>query len=194
MAESFRTRNWVSILYPESAVDNWLEVLRDQHIPAFVSPLHDRDVSADGQPKKPHHHVVLMFASMKTEKQAQAVFDLIGAIKCQSVNDIRGTSRYLCHMDDYNKAQYDSDDVICCCGADYLEKISLSSDKYSAIREMRDFVQQNGCIYFSDLFDYASEYRPMWFRSLCDNSSFVMEKYIKSLAYKLEMENRDPER
>lgn len=192
MPASFRTRNWVSIVYPESAKDNWIDILREQHIPAFVSPLHDKDISADGEPKKPHYHVVLMFQGKKSEAQAQAVFDLLGAIKCIAVSDIRGTSRYLCHMDDYNKAQYSADDVICCCGADYLEKVSLSADKYAAIREMKDFVKQNECLYFSDLFDYASEYRPMWFRSLCDNSSFVMEKYIKSLAFKLG--NLDPER
>lgn len=179
-SSTFRTRNWVSILYPESASSNWLDILKEQHIQCVISPLHDRDISADGTPKKPHYHVALMFQGVKTELQAQKIFDLIGAIKCQAVNDIRAQFRYFCHLDDYDKAQYSPEDVICLGGIDYITAISSSSDKYKAVREMIAFCKDNGIISYSDLLEYASISRDDWFRALCDNSTVVMKEYLKS--------------
>lgn len=177
---TFRTRNWVSILYPESAVPHWEDVLAAQHVQAVVSPLHDKDISADGSPKKAHYHIMVLFQSPKTEKQAQAIFDLLGAIKCQSVNDTRSQLRYFCHMDDYNKAQYSSSDVRTFAGIDYISLISSSADKYQAVKEMILWVHQNNCKSFSRLLEYASENNDNWFHSLCDNSGYVMKEYIKS--------------
>ncbi|MDU2191324.1 MAG: Rep family protein, partial [Klebsiella pneumoniae] len=39
-----RTRNFTTIVYPESAPENWLEILQQLFVPALVSPLHDKDV------------------------------------------------------------------------------------------------------------------------------------------------------
>lgn len=49
-----RTRNWTFVLYPDSAPDNWRQILDDKHIEWIESPLHDKDVNANGEPKKPH--------------------------------------------------------------------------------------------------------------------------------------------
>ena len=178
---TFRTRNYVSILYPESAVKDWQEVLASQHVQAVVSPLHDKDISADGTPKKPHYHVMILFQSPKTEKQAQGIFDSIGGIKCQAVNDTRSQLRYFCHMDDYDKAQYNAADVKTFAGIDYTSLVTSSADKYQAVKEMIAWVHQNDCSSFCTLMKYASEYNDNWFHSLCDNSAYVMKEYIKSL-------------
>lgn len=34
-----RTRNFATVVYPESAPDNWKGILEEQCIPAFISPL-----------------------------------------------------------------------------------------------------------------------------------------------------------
>lgn len=47
-----RTRNFVGILYPESAPKDWREKLAEAKIEALVSPLHDKDKNPDGEPKK----------------------------------------------------------------------------------------------------------------------------------------------
>lgn len=180
---NYRTRNWVSILYPDSAKENWLDILKEQHVQCVISPLHDKDISADGKPKKAHYHIALVFQSVKTELQAQKIFDLIGAIKCQSVNDIRAQFRYFCHLDDYDKAQYNPDDIICLGGIDYFSVISSSSDKYKAVREMIAFCKENGIVSYSDLLEYASVSRDDWFRTLCDSSTVVMKEYLKSKSW-----------
>ncbi|MDU7039740.1 MAG: Rep family protein, partial [Lactococcus lactis] len=58
-----RTRNWTFFVYPESAPSNWREILDSYHVPWIESPLHDKDVNSDGEIKKAHWHVLLMFSS-----------------------------------------------------------------------------------------------------------------------------------
>ena len=55
-----RTRNYATIVYPESAPKNWLDILREMKFNVLVSPLHDKDVNPeDGEIKKAHYHVLL---------------------------------------------------------------------------------------------------------------------------------------
>ena len=61
-----RIRNWATIVYPESAPDNWQEILKGQLVPAFISPLHDLDYDENGELKKEHYHILLLFGGVKT--------------------------------------------------------------------------------------------------------------------------------
>lgn len=176
-----RTRNFVGILYPESAPKDWSEKLAEVKIPALVSPLHKDDINADGSKKKPHYHIILMFDSVKTIDQAQEIFSSIGAINhCQKVNSLRGQVRYLCHLDNPEKAQYKLEDVKSFCGADFYTLSSLPSSKYGLIREMIAFCEEKSIYEYCELFDYAAESNESWFRCLCDESTFVMNNYLKS--------------
>lgn len=183
-----RTRTYVAIGYPESLKPDWVDMLVDTHVPTIISPLHNMDTNPDGTIKKEHHHIMLCFDSVKTKEQAQEVFNSIGATMCQAVQSIRGQARYLCHLDNQEKAQYDVNDVICVNGADYISIIDLPSDKYNSIREMIQFVDEHKITMFCDLVRYAAESNDTWYRSLCDNSSYMMKEYIKSKSYKLDKE------
>jgi hypothetical protein len=175
-----RTRNFVAVVYPESAPNNWQTILAEHLIPAFVSPLHEHDVNPDGELKKAHWHVMIMFEGVKTNEQAKAIFDTIGGVGSQRVNDYRAYARYLCHLDNPEKVQYPRDAVQCLSGADYIASIGLSTDKYKAIAEMQFWCTENECISLSELKDYASIHRSDWFRVLCDSSSAYMDRYLKS--------------
>ena len=175
-----RTRNFATMVYPESAPDNWQEVLSEQFVPAFISPLHEDDVNPNGEMKKPHFHVLIMYDSVKTPEQARALFTLIGGVGCEIVQSLRGYARYLCHLDNPEKAQYSTDEVRCLCGADYTGVIGLATDKYKAIREMIDYCISNGIYSYAQLLEYSSEQRFDWFRVLCDNGTVVVKEYLKS--------------
>ena len=54
-----RTRNYGTVVYPESAPSDWISRLQEQLVPALISPLHDRDINSDGTIKKPHFHVMI---------------------------------------------------------------------------------------------------------------------------------------
>ena len=175
-----RTRNFATVIYPESAPENWLEILQEQFVPAFVSPLHNKDVNPTGEVKKEHYHVILMFEGVKTNEQAKEIFEKIGGVGCEVVQSLRGYARYLCHLDNPEKAQYDTDAVRALCGADYVSVCSLVTDKYKAISEMIDFCVTNDIVSYAALLEFCRENRFDWFRVLCDNGTVVMKEYLKS--------------
>lgn len=183
-----RTRNFATVVYPESAPENWQEILSEQFVPAFISPLHDKDINPTGEAKKPHWHVMLMFDGVKTIEQAAEIFNKIGGVGCEVVQSQRGYARYLCHMDNPEKFQYSPEDVRALCGADYTGSIGLVTDKYKAIGEMIDFCEENGIVSYSELLKYCRMERFDWFRVLCDNGTVVMKEYLKSKSW---TENRD---
>lgn len=175
-----RTRNFATVVYPESAPEDWQEILSQQFVPAFISPLHDKDVNPTGEPKKPHYHVVLMFDGVKTREQAQDIISKINGVGCEVIQSIRGYARYLCHLDNPEKAQYKQEDVRSLCGADYPGTIGLVTDKYKAISEMIDYCREYNIYSYSDLLEYCRMERFDWFRVLCDNGTVVMKEYLKS--------------
>lgn len=175
-----RTRNYATVVYPESAPENWKDILSEQFIPSFISPLHDKDINPTGELKKPHYHIVIMFEGVKTKEQAIEVFSKIGGVGCEVIQSIRGYSRYLCHLDNPEKAQYNQDDVRSLCGADYSGTIGLVTDKYKAIGEMIDYCKENNIYSYSVLLEYCRMERFDWFRVLCDNGTVVMKEYLKS--------------
>lgn len=178
-----RSRNFATVVYPDSAPDGWQEILSQQFVPAFISPLHDKDLNPTGEPKKPHFHVVLMFDSLKAKDQAQDIISKINGVGCEVVQSIRGYARYLCHLDNPEKAQYKQEDVRSLCGADYPNVIGLVTDKYKAIGEMIDFCEDNGIYSYSELLKYCRMERFDWFRVLCDNGTVVMKEYLKSKSW-----------
>lgn len=180
-----RARNFATVVYPDSAPSDWLEKLTEQMIPSFVSPLHDKDQNPGGEAKKPHYHVMIMFEGKKSDEQIRAIFDSFGGVGLEVVKSLRGYARYLCHLDNPEKAQYLPDEVKAFCGADYMGIIGLPIDKYKSIGEMMDYVVQEDCSSYADLLIYARIFRPDWFRTLCDNGSYVMKEFIKSYSWKL---------
>lgn len=175
-----RTRNWATVVYPESAPENWKSILQEQCIPAFISPLHDNDLNTNGEFKKGHFHIMLLFDGVKTQEQVQEIFTLIGGVGIEPVNCVRAYARYLCHLDNPEKAQYDIKEVLSYSGADYRTIISLASDKYSAIGEMIEFCIQNGIYSYAELLMYSKNNRFDWFRVLCDNGTIIIVQFLKS--------------
>lgn len=180
-----RTRNFATVVYPDSAPENWQEILSDQFVPAFISPLHDKDKNPTGEPKKSHWHVMLMFDGVKTIDQAAEIFEKIGGVGCEVVQSQRGYARYLCHMDNPEKEPYNAENVRQLCGADYNGSIGLVIDKYKALGEMIDYCDENGIVSYSELLKYCRMERFDWFRVLCDNGTVVMKEYLKSKLWTL---------
>src|SRR5699024_8223215 len=70
-----RTRNWSIIVYPESAPENWIDILQKEYVKMVVSPLHDKDVNPDDTLKKAHYHVLFMFDGVKSYNQVKSILD-----------------------------------------------------------------------------------------------------------------------
>ena len=182
--EEKRTRNWLTILYPESLRDDFRDIIRSWHIPALLSPLHDRDTDKDGKPKKPHYHLITMFKGKKSYSQMTELFGTLvkaGHAEPKECLDMRGSARYLCHMDDAAKFRYAESDVTAFGGIDYQEMIELPTDKERYVREMCAWCRDTGCISFAALVDEAATNHPDWHHALISNCTMIMFRYIRSL-------------
>lgn len=177
-----RTRNWTFVLYEDSAPDNWREILDDLHIEWIESPWHDKDVNADGLPKKKHKHITLLFGGVKSYEQVKEVSDKLNSPIPQRCHNVKAMVRYMAHLDNPEKAQYSVSDIKAHGGVDLAELLRpSSSERYTLLREMIDYVRSAGVTEFQDLVDYASSERfDDWFPLLCDNSSYFIGQYIKS--------------
>lgn len=180
-----RTRNYATVVYPESANENWQSIISESKIPVFISPLHDKDVNATGEDKKPHYHVMAMYDSVKTPEQAMEFFSSFGGVGCEPVKSVRAYARYLCHLDNPEKAQYSIDNVVSYGGADYMHAIGTQADKAQSIREMVAWIEENDIICFADLFTYASVNRSDWFDCLINSGAYVIKEFIKSRTWKV---------
>lgn len=175
-----KTRNYATVVYPESVNSNWLDILKDYKIQCLISPLHDKDINPGGEPKKAHYHVLIMFEGPKAPKQAEEIINAIGGVGCEIVNALRSYARYLCHLDNPEKYQYDPDGVLSIGGADYRTIIGLASDKYKAISEMCEFADKYDINSFYLISKYAMSHRQDWYRVLCDNGTMFVREYLKS--------------
>lgn len=178
-----RSRNFATMVYPESAPAEWIRILEDEKIAALISPLHDSDFDRDGVQKKPHFHVLIKFAGKKSPEQVKTIFDKIGGVGCETVNSFKHYARYLCHLDNPDKARYETDNVTALNGVDYLEEIGNPTDRYKAIREIMHYCRDNNVYDFAQLLDYCEEEKEEWFRVLCDNSTYVIKEYLKSRSW-----------
>lgn len=181
-----RSRTFATIVYKDSAIPHWQDVLKEMAIPCFISPYHDKDVNPDKTPKKPHWHVLFMFDGVKSKEQIKEICDSLRSVGQENVASTRGYARYLCHLDNPEKAQYDPNEVIALGGADYREVIGLPSDKYIAIDEMMDFCDKYNVNSLYVLMNYARRHREDWKRVLTDSGAYIMREWLTSRKWSID--------
>lgn len=179
-----RTRNFATVVYPDSAPADWKEKLDQLHVAAFISPLHDKDINPNGEPKKAHYHVLVMFEGPKDyDTQVKPIFDEIGAVGREIVNSARGYARYLCHLDNPEKAPYSPSEVVCMGGADYYGVVTLPTDDLKIITEIKKFCRENEIYSLAEIIDIAESLHPEWYSTIVMSRCYVIDKYIKSLEW-----------
>lgn len=187
-AKDGRTRNWSFVVYPESAPENWRDILDEMHLEWVESPLHDLDVNPTGEVKKAHWHVLLLFEGKKSYEQVKDIIAPLNGTIPVVVQSTRGLVRYMAHLDNPEKAQYSPTDIIGHGGADVAELLKpTSAARYVLIREMMIFVRDSGITEYAQLCEYALENRfDDWYPLLCDSATYVMAAYMKSCRYRAE--------
>ena len=178
-----RNRGFAFVLYPESAPENWREIIDGFHVQWAESPLHEFDVNETGEVKKPHWHIVLNFDSVKSLDQVKRLIEPLNGTIPIPLNSVRGMVRYFAHLDNPEKYQYPVDQIIGHGGMDVADLLRLSaSARYAAIRKMCQYCKENNVVEFYELMDYAMAERfEDWFPLLCDNSAYIVNQYIKSI-------------
>lgn len=188
-----RARNWTFVLYPDSAPVDWSDVLNELHIQWAVSPLHDKDVNADGEVKKAHWHVLLCFEGNKSQEQVNEISHSINGTICQKVSSVRGMVRYFVHMDNPEKFQYSSNDIGCHGGFDPSDHLTLGKSRQLDIMdEIFTFIKQEHVTELHDLVDYARMYkRDDWYPLLAFHSCYFVNAYLKSVREDIRRSEQD---
>jgi len=150
-----RARYWAFEVYPESAVSDWQEALRDTHVPCAISPLHNRDFNKDGTPTKPHHHVMLYFHGKISMGPVLEIVESLNAPKyVERVASGSGYFEYLWHKNDPDKAQYNQEDVKLLNGFVVPEGHERSYRETLAIQKnIQRFIRERGIIRYNNLMD-----------------------------------------
>ncbi len=182
-----RERNFATIIYPDSAPEDWLAKLKAQRVPVLVSPLHDEDLNEDGTRKKPHYHVLYVFDTPKDfDKQVAPLFAEIGAVGRERVRSKRGYARYLCHLDNPEKAQYDPHGVSAFAGADYKAIVHLPSDDIGMLKDIMAYARANKIYSFAHLVDICGVVNDDWYQMLATSRGYIVREYVKSLLWEHE--------
>lgn len=181
-----RGRNWSVIVYPDSAPENWEDILKIE--PVAISPLHDMDVNADGERKKAHYHVVFSYRGNKSFEQIDEIARSLHSPVPQRVNSLTGAVRYLVHLDNPEKAQYETKDIKAYSGFDVEACLAMSTgDKRAVLKDMLRFIKDNQIEHFADFINYCiSDEAPVgWFEIATERNTLVIKEYIKSIWQKL---------
>lgn len=189
-----RARAWTAVVYPDSAPENWQEILADQLVECLISPLHDKDIEPTGEIKKAHYHLVLSFKNPTGFDKAKEVFKAVNAVippEFQSrVKDFKQMARYLCHLDQPNKHRYEISDVVSIGAIDYAMFVMSAADEDALLDEICDFIDTHAFISFSKFCRYVRLEKPEWRQMVYHKCSFFIREYMKALHWEILNENQ----
>lgn len=184
---TLRSKNFATLCYDESShFDDLISALDTLHISYLISPLHDADFDQFHVLKKGHWHIILVFDSLKSVAQVKdLLFEaskpfVVSFVGCEIVNSLVSYARYLCHLDDSDKARYDTNAVIQH-GMDYVSLISAKSDYFSSFINLVDYVYCNHVTSFSELVMYARFHDADMLHTIL-HESFTVREFIRSFA------------
>ena len=175
-------RDWTFIVYPESAPDNWRTVLDETHLRWIESPLHDKDMNADGEVKKSHYHILLTFDGPVTEKQVIKLIDPLNTPLPKKVGSARGLVRYMAHLDNPEKYQYSRDEIVGHCGADVESYFELTkTSKMSVMKEIITYIYENKIDNYADFLMICIQHSDDWFDVAINYNTLAINKMIDGM-------------
>lgn len=180
-----KARDWTFILYPESAPEHWREILDETHLRWIESPLHDKDVNADGEKKKSHWHILLSFDGPVTQKAVKRLIEPLNGPVPQKIGSSKGLVRYMIHMDNPEKYQYSINDIVAHNGADIQSYFELTAtNRLTVMKEIITFIYDERIDNFADFLMIAIEKSDDWFSIAINNNTLAINKMIDAMWHK----------
>ena len=183
---NIKSRHWAFIVYPESALEGWEMVLEEKGTVFAVSPLHDKDITPEGEKKKDHYHVLVEFEGPTTYKNVKEnICDVIGSTIPKNIMSVRGYYRYLTHEDNPEKAQYNKEDI-----KEYNGfHLDLTITETTAImKKITEDIVKLDIKEYCDLLDYYNDLGDQDYWEICSNHVYFLDKYICSRRNKIKQQ------
>lgn len=176
-----KKRNWTFLVYPESAPADWVSKLQATGLPVAISPLHDKDINPDGDPKKAHYHVIVCYSGPITYNVVLALTQSLGQPIPKPLEQVRGMYRYFTHMDNPEKYQYDSTGISCLNGFNIMDFVDLTKSEVLKIKlDLQAFIRASNILEYADLMDNLQDGSNMDWYDVASSNTFFFEKYITS--------------
>lgn len=180
-----KKRYWAFVLYPESAPENWREILQQTGLSICVSPLHDKDINPTGEKKKAHYHIILCYSGPTTFKCVKSITDSLNQPIPIALEQVRGYFRYLTHKDNPEKYQYDEKDITTINDFDIDNYNDLSVSQINAIKiELQKIIRDNNIYEYCDLLDFLLDNDLLSYLDVAQNHTILFNTYITSLRNK----------
>lgn len=176
-----KKRYWAFVLYPESAPDNWIDILQQTGLQCVISPLHDKDVDPTGELKKAHYHIILCYSGPTTFNSVNSLCDSLNQPIPQALEQVRGYYRYLTHKDNPDKYQYSDEDIQTLNGFSISDFVELSRSEVVEIKKKLMQLIINLDIYeYSDFMEYLFHNELNLEFDVASCNTYFFEKYISS--------------
>ncbi|SCC42448.1 Plasmid replication protein, partial [Kosakonia oryzendophytica] len=176
-------RDWTFIVYPESAPENWRDILNQTHLEWVESPLHNKDVNSDGSKKKAHWHILLRFSGPVTIKRINDIIEPLNTPIPQKVGSAKGMVRYFAHMDNPEKYQYSIEDIRAHNGADIADFFKLSSSQnLHAMKQIFQFIKAKEIDNYIDFLNFCLEQgNDDWFDIAINHNTLAINKMLDAM-------------
>lgn len=181
-------RFFASIYYPEDRLfSEVVSYLTSHQIPCFISPEHKPEGEGADDQKKVHRHILFIFDGPRRLEWLKLALSVVNINHVQWVTDAHAYARYLIHLDDPDKEQFEN-------GSSEIQTIgSLNYDYWSAPKytytekydEIITFVYENDVLSFANFVMWCKVNKPEWFTLIVRKSSFqnTLLNIMRSLTY-----------
>ncbi len=174
-----KKRNWAAVIYPESAPENWKEILKLKGISWACSPKHDKDIDPTGEPKKEHYHVIFSFGSPTTYNNVKSITDELNQPIPIPLESVRGYYRYFVHKDNPDKYQYNESEIELYNGFDVCDVLN-SFEVFQSLKQIQSIVIENQIREYSVLMDLLLTTDQMELWNVACSHTLFLNSYITS--------------
>ena len=168
--------------YPESLPENWIDILRQSGVKCAISPLHNQDINPDGEAKKPHYHIILVYGAPTTYNNVlNFTQNVLNSTIPQPLEQVRGMYRYFTHMDNPEKAQYDHTQIIALNGFNISDYVELTASEISEIKKrIVVIIRKENITEYADLIDTLNEMGLIDEWEIASNHTLFFNAYLAS--------------
>lgn len=181
-----KAKYWTFLVYEDSSPSNWQELLKDTNVALAISPIHDQDLTENGELKKSHYHVVLAFSNTTTYNNALEIAKSVGANIVKKVFSMNGIYEYLTHENEENKIHYNKNDIIKMNNFN-LNEYDVATRKTEELNDFKlllNIIISNNITTLSKLFEIISDSNNENLFKILKSNAYLINCLVKENVYK----------
>lgn len=192
MAKNVKKRNWAFVLYPESAPEDWRDILQSTGLQCAISPLHNMDCDPTGEVKKEHYHIIVCYSGPTSYNVVNSLCESLGQPRPIPLEQIIGMYRYHLHLDNPDKYQYDDNEREFINGFDISSYVELSKGEVNAAKKrIHKLINELDLVEYSDLMDYLLNNEMQLDYDVASSHTIFFDRLLASRRHKVVKGNDD---